>query len=162
MKGRSTVVRAIAVFALAGVVGGVLAAGPAGAGKFLTKKKALKLFYTKGDADARFLNVGEAIPGTVYYRRGAQVAVANATETSASVACPTGTEPVGGGGWTSNVNMPLTSSAPSDAAGQTGFTGWTAWARNESGSPGTLRAYVVCVNASAIDANYTAGATLIR
>ena len=52
-------VRAVAVLALAGLVGGMLAAGPAGAAKFLTKKKALKLFYTKQAADARFLDNAE-------------------------------------------------------------------------------------------------------
>jgi hypothetical protein len=52
--------RGMALLTLAGLVAGALSVGPATAAKrFLTKKKALKLFYTKGGADQRFLNVGE-------------------------------------------------------------------------------------------------------
>lgn len=45
---------------VAGIVIGALVITPAVglAGKFLTKKKALKLFYTKSVADQRFVNVG--------------------------------------------------------------------------------------------------------
>ena len=55
----SAMMRAVAVLAMAAVAAGVLAGVSVGAGKALTKKKALKLFYTKGGADSRFINVGE-------------------------------------------------------------------------------------------------------
>lgn len=51
--------RGAAVVILAAVAAVALAGVSTGAGKALTKKKALKLFYTKGGADARFINVGE-------------------------------------------------------------------------------------------------------
>ena len=224
---KSVMRRSIAVLAVAGVVGGVLAAGPASAGKFLTKKAALKLFFLRAEAearfldaaegnnmfldqaegdaryldaaegnsmfldqaegdaryldaaegnamflspaegnsmfldpaegDARFLNPGEALGGTVYYRRSAQVTISNGVENFAIAACPSGHEAVGGGGYVSNANMLIVNSYPSNAAGLTGFTAWTTYARNNSGQDGTLRAYVVCVNASATDADYAAG-----
>lgn len=51
--------RALSVLAIA-LAGVMLVSGISpGATKFLTKKKALKLFYTKAKADDRFLNVGE-------------------------------------------------------------------------------------------------------
>ena len=51
--------RGVAVLLLALLAAGVVASSPATAGKFLTKKRALKLFYPKSEADARFINVGE-------------------------------------------------------------------------------------------------------
>ena len=59
MKSRRSVARGIAVLIVGFLAAGAFAIGPATAGKFLTKKKALKLFYTKGAADERFINVGE-------------------------------------------------------------------------------------------------------
>ncbi|MGH2686668.1 MAG: hypothetical protein ACRDJP_14480, partial [Actinomycetota bacterium] len=56
--GSGKVARGIGVLAAAALVAGV-AIGPAGAGKFLTKKKAAKLFYTRGEADSRFLTPGQ-------------------------------------------------------------------------------------------------------
>ena len=163
--------RAIAVLALAGILGGMLAAGPAVAGKFLTKKKALKLFYTKGQAearfldvaegDARFLNSGEALSGTVFYRRSASIPVNNGTATWGTAECPAGTEAVGGGAWTSNpFDTPITGSAPAGPTTGTVFNAWTAFVRNNSGSPQTFRVYVICVDASAINADYAAGGPL--
>ena len=58
---RSPAWRAIAVLAVAMLAAGALSGGSAVAGKFLTKKKALKLFYTKPASDARFVNVGEPV-----------------------------------------------------------------------------------------------------
>jgi hypothetical protein len=51
--------RGVAVLAAAMLVGGIFAISPATAAKFLTKKKAQKLFYSKAAADARFINLGE-------------------------------------------------------------------------------------------------------
>ena len=52
--------RGLAVLAIAALVAGAFAMAPATAAKKgLTKKRAMKLFYTKGGADARFINVGE-------------------------------------------------------------------------------------------------------
>jgi hypothetical protein len=61
MDGRSgsRVLRAAAVVTLATVAAGAIAGVSTGAAKPLTKKRALKLFYTKGGADERFVNVGE-------------------------------------------------------------------------------------------------------
>jgi hypothetical protein len=57
---RRPIWRGVALLALARVAAAAMAVGPATAAKkFLTKKKALKLFYTKGGADERFVNVGE-------------------------------------------------------------------------------------------------------
>ncbi len=58
-KVRSPIGRGIALLAVATLAAGTLVISPATAGKFLTKKKATKLFYTKGGADTRFINVGE-------------------------------------------------------------------------------------------------------
>jgi hypothetical protein len=56
---RAVSFRALSVLALA-VVGVVLVAGISpGATRFLTKKKALSLFYTKAQADPRYINVDE-------------------------------------------------------------------------------------------------------
>jgi hypothetical protein len=55
----SRVGRGVAVLVVAMLGAGAFAITPATAGKFLTKKRALKLFYAKSDADARFINVGE-------------------------------------------------------------------------------------------------------
>jgi len=43
---------------------GALAITPATAGKFLTKKRALKLFYTKAGADAQFVDPAEVTAAT--------------------------------------------------------------------------------------------------
>lgn len=52
--------RGIAVLAIAGVAIGAVAIAPAtSATKFLTKKKAMKLFYTKAAAETRFLDEAE-------------------------------------------------------------------------------------------------------
>jgi hypothetical protein len=61
MDGRSgsRVLRAAAVVTLTIVAAGAIAGVSTGAAKPLTKKRALKLFYTKGGADERFVNVGE-------------------------------------------------------------------------------------------------------
>ena len=59
MKSRRGAVRGVAVLVVGFLAAGAFAIGPAGAAKFLTKKKALKLFYTKAASDARFINVGE-------------------------------------------------------------------------------------------------------
>jgi hypothetical protein len=57
---RNPMWRAVALLAATGVAAAALAVGPATAAKkALTKKRALKLFYTKGGADERFVNVGE-------------------------------------------------------------------------------------------------------
>ncbi|MDQ4006229.1 MAG: hypothetical protein M3135_08035 [Actinomycetota bacterium] len=64
---RTVVVRAIAVLVAGGMVVGALSLTPAiGAAKF-NKKKAKKLFYTKGGADTRFVNVDEVGAGPVAY-----------------------------------------------------------------------------------------------
>jgi hypothetical protein len=55
----SRVGRGVAVLVVAMLGAGAFASSPATAGKFLTKKRALKLFYAKSAADARFINVGE-------------------------------------------------------------------------------------------------------
>jgi hypothetical protein len=58
-RGGSGVLRAAVVVTLTIVAAGAIAGVSTGAAKPLTKKKALKLFYTKGGADERFVNVGE-------------------------------------------------------------------------------------------------------
>lgn len=50
----------MALLTVAMLAAGTFAILPATAAKKFTKNKARKLFYTKADADARFLNVGEA------------------------------------------------------------------------------------------------------
>jgi hypothetical protein len=67
-KGRRTVLlRAIAVLVAGGLIAGMSLAGPAMGAKTFTKSKAKKLFYTKGGADDRFINVGELAGTTVAY-----------------------------------------------------------------------------------------------
>jgi hypothetical protein len=58
-RGGSRVLRAAAVVTLTIVAAGAIAGVSTGAAKPLTKKRALKLFYTKGGADERFVNAGE-------------------------------------------------------------------------------------------------------
>ncbi len=59
---RGSVIRGAAVLAVAALTAGAFALSPAtSATKFLTKKKARKLFYTKAAADGRFLRVDQPI-----------------------------------------------------------------------------------------------------
>lgn len=51
--------RGVWVLVVAMLTAGTLAIAPATAGKFLTKKRALKLFYAKAAADSRFVNIDE-------------------------------------------------------------------------------------------------------
>lgn len=51
--------RAVTVLVLAGLGATLFAMAPAAAVKAFTKKKALKLFYTKAQSDSRFTNIGE-------------------------------------------------------------------------------------------------------
>lgn len=65
MRNSRTASRALSVIALS-IVGVVLVAGISqGDSKPLTKQKAKKLFFTKAQADERFLNVGEVEEVTV-------------------------------------------------------------------------------------------------
>lgn len=57
--GPSTITRAVGLLAAVMLAAGALAISPASAVKSFSKKKAVKLFYTKASADARFINVGE-------------------------------------------------------------------------------------------------------
>ncbi len=158
--------RGLAALAAAAIVAGLFAVAPAtGAAKPLTKKKALKLFYKKADADARFLG------GTVYYRQSAPIVVPPfpAPGALAEVACPPGTEVVGGGGFGSGPAIEVIASVPTDGTGAfvaspntsgAGFTAWGAGALSTAG-PGTFRVYAICVEADATDANYTAGGPVV-
>jgi len=51
--------RGVAILTVGLLAAGAFSLSPASAAKFLTKKKAMKLFYTKKVADARFINAGE-------------------------------------------------------------------------------------------------------
>ena len=64
---RIVLLRAIAVMVAAGLVIGALSLTPAIGAATLSKKKAKKLFYTKGGADARFVNIDEVGAGPVAY-----------------------------------------------------------------------------------------------
>ena len=59
ISGARQLARGIAVLAVGVIAAGSMSFSAAAAGKALTKKRALKLFYTKGGADARFVNLGE-------------------------------------------------------------------------------------------------------
>jgi hypothetical protein len=75
--------RRIAVLLVALLGTGALIASPASAGKFLTKKKAMKLFYSKSVADARFVNVGERAGDADMLDRKDSTAYLDATATAA-------------------------------------------------------------------------------
>jgi hypothetical protein len=156
----------VAVLALAGIVGGILVAGPAGAAKFLTKKRALKLFYTKAQANAAFLNVGEGIESKVIYRKGPAGTLASASGTADyfEADCPAGAKAVGGGVYTEFNDIYLESSYPSSGndSDTTGFTAWTTWVINYSGSESTVTPYAVCLVAANVDANFTSGGDPLR
>jgi hypothetical protein len=158
---RTALWRAVAVLALAGIVGGIMAAGPATAAKFLTKKKAFKLFYKKADADARFLNVGEGIESKVIYRKGplGTLAAPNGTSDYFEADCPAGAKAVGGGVYTENDDVYVETSYPSSGndSDTTGFTAWTTWVINYSGSESDITPYAVCLNAANVDANFASG-----
>jgi hypothetical protein len=153
-SGRRTALwRAVAVLALAGIVGGALAAGPAGAAKFLTKKKGNKLFLSPAEGNALY------IEDRVIYRRGPSVQIADGDDQPLQAACPTGAKAIGGGFYAEFDDMFASSSFASDPAnnGLTGFTAWTTWVENNSGSAGDATPYVVCLNAATVDADYPAG-----
>ena len=158
---RTALWRAVAVLALAGMVGGLLAAGPAiGAKKPLTKKKAHKLFLTPAEGDAAYLNVGEGLESKVIYQRGATVELATGSDEPFQATCPAGARAIGGGFYAENDGMFASSSFPSDPsdAELLGFTAWTTWVQNDSMDPGDVTPYAVCLPAATVDANFAAGA----
>ncbi|MDQ4004875.1 MAG: hypothetical protein M3135_01045 [Actinomycetota bacterium] len=157
--GRRTVLwRAIAVLALAGIVGGILAAGPSGAATFAKKKKV----FTKKQSDARFLNLGEGVSSTVTYVRSAPVEIepTGAQEERVEAVCPAGTRVIGGGGYTEVVDMYLEASYPSrgTSVDETGTQGWTVRAINYGIEPGDLTAYATCISAGPNAGNLVTGA----
>ena len=156
---RTSLWRAAAVLALAGIVGGILAAGPAGAAKFLTKRKAHKLFLTPAEGNAAYLNVGEGIESTVFYRRGPTSEIPAGSDDFVEANCPVGTKAVGGGAFTEAAGMSFQTSIPSDGTtgALLGFTAWTTWVDNPHASGYEVTPYVVCVKAAATDADFSAG-----
>lgn len=154
-------VRAVSILAVALVAVMLVAGISPGATKFLTKKKALKLFprkadvYTKTEIDNVF--------GKTFFRRSAPVAIGGGGVNTAEVDCPVGTEAVGGGGFGSGPGIAIGYSIPSDGTGTpsfagAGFTGWAVGAFSV-GPAGAITAYVVCQDAKTTDSNYSSGVT---
>jgi hypothetical protein len=84
MRKRTHLVRALAAIVAAGLVAGTMLLTPAiGAGKF-TKAKAKRAFYTKVQADARYLNDGsEGVVAWAYVNGGGDIVQAkNVSDTS--------------------------------------------------------------------------------
>jgi hypothetical protein len=143
----SVVRRGMAVLALGAVIGGVFALSPASAAKFLTKKKATKLFLSR----------------TVAYVQSPPVTVAPTAFASATAVCPTGFVVVGGGSSTDysgddaelEASYPSsTATVPSEMAGQTvqalGTNAWTVSVENQTGADAlNFKALAVCVKGNA-------------
>jgi hypothetical protein len=152
--------RGVGVLLLVVLAAGALAITPATAGKFLTKKRAMKLFYTKAAADALFIDGAEGdgryIQDTIFYREGAPLTISNGSEDYVEVDCPAGTKAVGGGGYATGTYMFIEASYPSDGTDNdlTGTTAWTVWAYNDSGGDADLYPYVICVRADTVDKNF--------
>ena len=152
---RSVLVRAIGVLVVGALSFGALAAGPASAGKFLTKKRAMRLFVTKKEA-ARF------VAGPLQYVRSDPATIQSSgpdAHVFKGVLCPAGTTVIGGGGVSSAVNMAMEQSFPwgGDPAGVTaGSAGWGVRYDNDTTAPQTFRAYAICA-AAPIAGNFAAG-----
>jgi hypothetical protein len=142
----------VAVLTVAALGAGIFAVSPATAGKFLTKKRALKLFYTKDalykktESDARFLHDVVVVVESD--------SVANNVSDRHQVPCPPGTEAIGGGvspNFTSDMFVTMSSptiggqpvSAVSDGTHQAA-DGWEAAIKNEHGTQQPYKVGVIC------------------
>ena len=149
---RSGLVRGVAVLTVAALGAGIFAVAPATAGKFLTKKRALKLFYTKSklytktESDDRFLH------NVVLFVESDSVL--DNTSDRHQVSCPPGSEAVAGGvspNFTSDMFVTMSSptvggqpiSAVSDGTHQAA-DGWEAAIKNEHGSQQPYKVGVLC------------------
>ncbi len=64
---------------------------------------------------------------------------------SATATCPTGKKASGGGGFTAGTNTKLTDSRPGVTTNGSTPTSWFAGAKNDTASPSTVTAVVICV-----------------
>ena len=165
---RSTSLRALAVLVAGGVAFAALAAAPAAAGKFITKKRAMRLFLTKGEA-SKFITKQDAskfIAEPVQYVRSDPATIQPSgpdAHVFKGVLCPPGTIAIGGGGVSSAINMAMEQSFPwgGDLAGQTaGNAGWGVRYDNDTQTAQTIRAYAMCLDSEAA-AGFPLGAPLI-
>jgi hypothetical protein len=147
--------RGVAVLAVAMLAIGAFVAGPASAGRFLTKRKALKLFYTKSQADAKFLTQGQAnnaFLGQLVTVVNKQSVTGGTAYTDFSVDCPAGFTATGGGVAPTDDDIKIVRSSPAingtpvanNEDGQYGApNGW--FARVQNNDAGVQFAVVVAV-----------------
>ncbi len=149
------------VLAVAALAAGALTITPGSAASFLTKAKAKKIFYTKKNADAKFLELAETDPR---YLQQTKVVVVEDTvgPTSNEITdalCPAGHEAVGGGYQFQSDDLvpdvvwsePLVNGDNLTAAGAGTYpasTGWRVNMDNTSGSSYTYAVGVICAPAA--------------
>lgn len=161
MRTRVAVLRGVAVLAVAALAAGALAITPGSAASFLTKAKAKKIFYTKKNADAKFLELAETDPR---YLQQTKVVVVEDTVSPTSnqitdALCPAGHEALGGGYQFATQNVPppavwdepLVNGDNLTAAGAGTFpatNGWRVNVDNTTGSSYTYAVGVICAPAA--------------
>lgn len=157
--GRSPLWRGVAVLIAGAMLLGVFAITPATAARFLTKKKALKLFYTKAQANQMFLGDTVTVVESVAILADTGNADPGTTE---SVSCPAGYEATGGGvdvddtnsgGFDANEAVAVVSTAPTFGAADTfsrpngqgaAANGWQASIQNSANIAFTAKIAVIC------------------
>ncbi len=90
--------------------------------------------------------------GTLVYRAGAAVEIANGEQGFVTAQCEAGFHATGGG-VIASAEVPgeeVNSSYPSKASGEPSNTGWSAFVDNETGNPQTAQAYAICAKAGTV------------
>lgn len=142
--------RALALV-LVGVMVGLFLLAPASA--HIGTPKHLWKTHIKPKTDARY------VQDKIFYRRSAQQSVGVGLFDAVNVSCPPGTLVVGGGMAGSVQGVGLEQSGPTVTGATTTFTGWHINVFNSSSATRTWRAYVICVQADRINADYNSGDT---
>ena len=151
-RGRAAVVLVLmGGLALAAMTAPINAAKPSASKQFV--KKQIK--KVKNQLNSLSSNV---IHQPLYYRQSDEIEVSAGSQGAGSVACPPGTQALGGGvsptyidGFTQYYDVEIRASHPSDGAtNEAGTTGWAAGVEDSSpGNAFTFRVYVICAGAQA-------------